>query len=423
MPPRHGKSELVSAHYPAWVLGRWPDRKVGLASYQADFAASWGQRCRDTLSEFGPDLFGVGVARQYAARDDWKTCDREGRLQGGGMMTAGVGGALTGKGFDDFIIDDPVENDEQADSPRHRQKAKNWYRATAHTRLEPGGAIVAVSTRWNEDDLMGWLISEGWSGEEFVHVNLPAIAEADDPLGREPGEALWPERYDINALNKLREVLGAYWFGSLFQGRPTPLEGGMFRAQDFRNFTIERDGTNAVYVLNLPSGGTKRWKDSECKHHCALDVAVSTKQSADYTVAALFAITPHNETLVVDVWRDRVEGPDIVPIVANLHAQWVPGFWVIERVAAQLTFVQEARRRGLPVVEGVADRDKETRAVPVGRRMRDGFIYFRQGARWRPQWDEELSQFPNGAHDDQADVLSYGDSYRAGGSRTRVRVL
>ena len=155
MPPRHGKSELCSRYTPAWYLGRFPDRRVILASYEADYAASWGRKARDLLEEHGRTMFGVGVRQDSHAANRWDLADHA-----GGMTTAGVGGAITGRGADLLIIDDPVKSVEEAESDTYRARTWDWWRGVALTRLEPGGAVILVMTRWHEDDLAGRILQE-----------------------------------------------------------------------------------------------------------------------------------------------------------------------------------------------------------------------------------------------------------------------
>lgn len=190
-PPRHGKSEFISRYLPAWYVARYPERRVILASYAAEFARSWGRKARALVEEFGPEWFGVEVSKEQHAAVDWELADH-----GGGMVTAGVGGPLTGRGAHLMIIDDPVKNDEEALSERTREHHWDWWQATASTRLEPGGVAIVMATRWHKDDLTGRLLraaSDG-EGEPVTRVCLPAIATDGDYLGRQPGEPLWPER-------------------------------------------------------------------------------------------------------------------------------------------------------------------------------------------------------------------------------------
>lgn len=220
MPPRHGKSTLSSNVFPAWFLGRWPDKRVILSSYEADFAATWGRKARGLLEEWGGPIFGVGLNPRSNAADRW---DLAGHA--GGMTTAGVGGPLTGKGADLFIIDDPVKNSEDAMSATKRAKAWDWYQSTALSRLEPGGAMVLIQTRWHVEDLAGLVLREAEdSGEKWEIVCMPAVATGEnDPLGRSVGEPLWPERWPLRELEQKKK--DPYWWECLYQQNPRP-EGG-----------------------------------------------------------------------------------------------------------------------------------------------------------------------------------------------------
>ncbi len=226
-PPRHGKSEFISKYLPAWYLGTFPDRRVILTSYEANYARSWGRKSRELLYQHGGEVFGVGVSKSQDSAIDWDIAEHT-----GGMQTAGVGGPITGKGADLLIIDDPIKNAEEAVSESIRDNHWDWWQSVANTRIEPGGCCIIIATRWHEDDLSGRLIkaSEDGSGMPVRRLRLPAIAEEDDPIGRQEGEALWPYRWPLvkhDRLGRLRDCLEAkrlstdlYWWLSLYQQRP-----------------------------------------------------------------------------------------------------------------------------------------------------------------------------------------------------------
>jgi hypothetical protein len=267
MPPRHGKSEFVSHWLPVWWLSLWAQQRVILASYEADFASTWGRAARNSI-EANPDLLprGSWLAGDSSAAHRWNTRD------GGGMTTAGVGGPITGKGADLFIVDDPYKGREDADSLIMRRRIWNWWQAVVATRLEPGGVVVLIQTRWHEDDLAGRLIADGWPA-----IRLPATADGLDPLGREweagdaldreLGEALWPDRYDLDALIAKRQEVGDYVYSALYQGLPTPTEGGgLWQREDhreaFRRWIDwgEPDGercANICVAVDPPGGRTE----------------------------------------------------------------------------------------------------------------------------------------------------------------------
>jgi predicted phage terminase large subunit-like protein len=220
MPPQHGKSMTVSQYLPAWYLGTHPDNRVIVTSYEADFAGQWGKKARDLLERYG-HVFGIRVSRKSSAVHRW---DLEGRE--GGMSTAGVGGPITGRGAHLLIVDDPIKNDEEARSPLHRQKQWDWWQSTAGTRLRPGGLMVVVQTRWHRDDLAGRILREArTNGQRWRELKLPALAEANDPLGRAIGEPLWPEVYSQEILERVRTSRTPYYWRAMYQQDPLA-EGG-----------------------------------------------------------------------------------------------------------------------------------------------------------------------------------------------------
>lgn len=390
MPPRHGKSELISKYFPAWYLGQYPDKRIILTSYEAEFAAGWGYKARNLLQEHG-HLFGVKVAQDSAARDRWDIAGHT-----GGMATSGVGGAITGKGCNILIIDDPVKNAEEANSLRYRDRAAEWYKSTAYTRLEPGGSVIIIQTRWHEDDLSGRLLRE--EPDKWTVINLPAIAEDNDPLGRNPGQALFPRRYNEEALHEIKTTLGAYWFNALYQQHPAPLEGSLFKREYFKY--CQFDG----HTINLHG---KNVSLGSCKVFQTCDPAVSTKASADFFVLMTWAVTQASDLILLDVLKTRMEGPDQITLFNQQYQRWKPAYQAVEAVGVGKTLYQLLLREGLPIRELKASADKVTRALPAAARMEANKIYFVEGAAWLYDLESELLAFPQGAHDDQVDCVSY----------------
>jgi hypothetical protein len=223
LPPRHGKSELVSHWTPTWFLDLQPERRVILASYAHELAASFGRRVRNTI-EAQPARLRVRVAEDSRAADRFTT------LHGGGLLAAGVGGGITGFGAHVLVLDDVVKDAEAAGSATQRAAVWQWYASVARPRLEPSGSIVVVGTRWHQDDLIGRLIAQqDAGGERWDTLILPALAEAHDPLGRPEGAALWPERYGADALAAIKQAVGSQAWASLYQQRPSPAEGGLLK--------------------------------------------------------------------------------------------------------------------------------------------------------------------------------------------------
>lgn len=210
LPPRHTKSMLVSEWCPLWFLEHWPRRHVILCSYQADIAEDFGRKCRNEARS-NPRV-GVELVEDSKSSSRWNT------PQGGGMITAGVGGAITGRGFHLGIIDDPLKNWKDAFSATIRRHQRDWFESTFYTRAEPGASMIVLNTRWHPKDLAGFLIDE--HKDPWEVISLPAVAEAGDPLGRQPGEALCPERYDEQALAQIRAGIGPAKWDALYQQKP-----------------------------------------------------------------------------------------------------------------------------------------------------------------------------------------------------------
>jgi predicted phage terminase large subunit-like protein len=398
MPPRHGKSELGSKYFPAWFLGRNPDLRVILTSYQAQFASEWGEKVRDILEDVGPEYFEMQVRSDHRGADDWNTTDP----LIGGMRTAGVQGAVTGRGAHLFIIDDPVKNDEEANSPRYREKTWDNYRSTAYTRLEPGGGIIITQTRWHEDDLMGMVLKHAAeTGEHWQLLHLPALSfgEDVDALRRPEGAPLWPARYDADALDRIRKTLGSYRWSALYQGQPQPADGGCFKRSWFRYWRA--DGPD-LFDLGGRHVGRKH-----CRVFLTVDLAFSLKKEADYTVVAAWAVTQKQELILLDLHRERLEGPEIIRSIRRMYHKHQAQYAGIEEVAAQALVIQAARKEGLTVRALRADKDKLSRAIPATVRMEAGQIYLPEGAPWLGELEHELLSFPKGSHDDQVDVLAY----------------
>lgn len=408
LPPQHGKSSLISLYFPAWYLGRHPDKYIILASYEATFAASWGGRARDILRDYGLELFGQTVDPKRQASDWWWLDKHQGY-----MLSSGVGGPITGKSASIAIIDDPIKNSEEANSALDREHKWEWLQSTLYTRLEQDGAIILVNTRWHQGDLAGRLLEEmAKGGEQWDVLSLPAIAEDNDPLGRTPGEPLWPEKKGIEFLESQRRVLGPYAWSAMYQQQPTPTTGGMFKRDWFRYYTTDD------MVYHLPTGDIEI---NKCRRFITGDLAQSERQSADYTVLMSWAQTPKDDLLLVDVVRVRLEdelmaiveqGADLnetglLKLLWNKWKDFKPGWIGIEKNAIKARIIEYAKRRGLPIRDLIADKDKVTRAQSAIAKMSVGSVYFLQGANWLQELEAELISFPYGRHDDQVDCISY----------------
>ena len=406
MPPRHGKSERVSKKFPAWHLGRNPDDEIILASYSIDLARDHSRIARDTL-EKNMDVFGVALDSDRKSAESWGI---EGHR--GGLNAAGVGGPITGRGARIGIIDDPFKNAEEAASEVIREKVWQWYQSTFYTRLTPDGRIIIVMTRWHEDDLVGRLLRKEreeiengtHTGERWTVINLPAIAEENDYLGREPGEALWPEfGFDLKRLEEIKKEIGSYFFNALYQQRPSAADGGMFRRSYFRYFREEK----GFFVLQKDDG-VRRVPIALCRWFQTIDTALKTKTTNDYTVIATWCVTPDKDLLLYDVFRERLEVPEQWPAVQRMRQRFPQiVFQAVEDKASGTGLIQTAKRAGKPLRILKADTDKVARAVRISVMYENGMVYHKENAPWLDDYENELLQFPNGAHDDQVDVASY----------------
>lgn len=396
-PPRHGKSELCSHYFPAWYLGAFPDNRVMLASYEATFAASWGRKVRNTLEEHGNRLFGVTIDPGSSAAHSWAI---EGRR--GGMETAGVGGALTGKGANLLIIDDPVKNMKEAQSETIRRTHWEWYKSTFRTRLEPGGIVLLIGTRWHEDDLLGRVVEEmeeDPNADKFLIVRLPAIAEEPsedypepDPLGRAPGEPLFPERYPVESLEPHKS--NAYTWGSLFQQRPAPEEGGVFEKGWFEVVPYP----NHIRMKKV----IRRW-----------DVAATDPKAGedpDWAVGLKLGLGEDGNYYILDVIRVRMSPGKLNKLFKDVCRQ--DGVTVRQRMeqepgsAGKIAIWHLARGpfRGYAFRGVRSTGPKEARADTVSSAAENGMIKVVK-AKWNKDFFYEVTRFPNAAHDDQVDAL------------------
>ena len=386
LPPRHGKSELISHWTPVWFLNEWPDLKVILASYEAKFAASWGRKARNSIQE-NEDKLGIHMSMDSSSTSTWEL------KEGGGMFTAGVNGPITGKGAHLLIIDDPIKNYAQAYSPVYREATDQWYQTTAFTRMEPGASVIIVMTRWHEDDLVGRLLKRDIPGEWDV-VNLPALAEpteeSPDLLNRKEGQALWPARYDCPALSAIAEAIGGISGGnwlSLYQQRPVKEGGNIFKEKWWQ------------YYKELPpielTG--QYW-----------DTAFKNKPTTDYSVC--ITLGRHKQGVVVlDVFRQKLEVPELLVHTRAQAASWKPNVLKVEDAASGTPLIQTLTRdTDLPILPIIPKGSKEARAKRVTGIIEAGRVALPEEAPWLSIFLQELTTFPAGVHDDIVDAFVEG---------------
>jgi predicted phage terminase large subunit-like protein len=393
MPPRHGKSMLASEFFPAWYLGRNPDHSVVTATYAQDLADDFGRKVKNQIEDhaFAEIFPGVGLADDSKSVKRFHIEENDVILEGGfehtlrqrgAFYAVGVGGPLTGRGAHLLLIDDPVKNREDADSEIIRKKTKDWYTSTAYTRLMPGGRVVIIQTRWHEDDLSGWLRAEH-DHEEWEVLNLPAVSR--------DGKALWPEQYDIAALNRIRLAIGSRDWSALYQQEPTPDEGNYFKAEWLRPYDKAPDrATLRIY------GGS--------------DYAV-TADGGDYTVHVVVGLDPEGRMYLLDLWRKQAASDAWVEAFCDLVIEHKPIGWAEEQgqikagVGPYLDRRQRERKAYCSREAFPTRGDKAVRAQSIRGRMALEGLYVPINAPWYPALRSELLSFPAGKHDDQVDAL------------------
>jgi phage terminase large subunit-like protein len=443
MPPQHGKTRITSRTWPVYHLGQNPDHHFMCVSYEAKFAESHGRAARYMMEAHGAELYGKEVDPERHASRDWGLLGHA-----GGMRSVGIGGAVAGNPATILDVDDPVKSHIEANSKGIRDGLFDWYRSSAYTRLAPSAAVLVVMTRWHEDDLCGRLLArEGRieDGGKWEVVRLPAIADHDpskgetDPLGRAPGEALWPEVRPLSFLAEARESVGSYWFDGMYQQNPSRLGGSQFKAKWFRYFRREVVAGEEVYVLardtaSVDAGGVRleAIPARECWIFQTVDLATSVKTTADHTVISTWAVTPKGDLLLLDVRRDRIEGPDLQHAIRSAFEDWSPAFIGIESVAFQLSVVQAVLREGLPgKALDPGKENKASRAIHAATMLEGGKVFF-LGAQlgsdrrpdWLAAWENELLNFDpmkSDQDDDQVDTFGYAArSLSEGGPRITV---
>jgi len=388
MPPRHGKSELISRWTPVWYLKRWPHKRIILASYQQGFAADWGGVVKNTLIENETELK-LSLATDTRAKAQWQI-----KGYGGGMLATGVMGAITGRGGDLLLIDDPIKSQKEALSPTYRNSIIEWYKSTFRTRAQPDASIILLMTRWHEDDLAGWLLEEAANPESDVPsdpwrvINLPAIAESNDPLDRAEGEALWPEMYPLDSLFRIKQAVGSYWWSAEYQGFPRPEGGGIIKEEWFGYFDYTPQTSKYRNVIQV-------W-----------DTAYEQGSEASRSACITLAEGEHLD--VLDVWAGRPAFPDLCRMVKSKYEQYQPARVFVEAKASGKSLIQQLRvDTTIPLIPITDNDDKATRLHSVSGMVESGKVRLKARASWLGEFLHEVCGFPAVEHDDITDTFSH----------------
>ncbi len=384
VPPRHGKSVFISDWLPTWFIDRWPEKRVILSTYEANFAMSWGRKVRNHFRDDPRTT--ARLAEDATSAAYWST------TKGGGMVTAGVGGPITGKGGDLIIVDDPHKNWAEAHSSTAIKMVHEWFDSTLYTRLEPGGTIVILHTRWAEDDLIGYTLTEK-ADDGWYHIRMPALAEEDDVLGRQIGEALCPERYDEKALSRIKTALGETMWAALFQQRPAPMEGTTF-LRDWWKFY--RTAPQCRFIL-------QSW-----------DTASKKNKRSAYTAGQTWGVT-ENGAVLLDRVRKKMEFPELRQTVESKWKAWRPNIVLIEDRDTGQALIQQLRTDTLmPIVAIYPDLDKDTRAQAISPMVEAGKVWLpaiTPETRWVDEFINTAATFPNCLYKDEIDAMSQALGY------------
>lgn len=373
LPPRHGKTELASRRYPPWNLGRNPHRQVIAASATESFATDVGREVRNIVKteEFAGIFPNVHLAPDSTAAGRWHT------NHGGIFAAVGVGSQILGKGADDFIIDDPFATMEDAQSEVQRKRVIEWYQGSVYNRLQPNGTITVINHRMHEEDLSGYLLErQNFGGDKWEVVELPAISP--------DGEALWPEAYPIEALERIRaNTLPRFW-SALFQQQPQPDEGTFFQRAWFPEW------------VTLP----------KLRIYGSSDYAV-TDGGGDWTVHRVWGVDADDNLYRLDGWRGQTPADQWIEAKLDLIAKHRPHAWfgeagVIQKAVEPMLLKRMRERRVHCRMEWVPSiHDKPTRARGFQARASMGSVFVEPGADL-----SEFLVFPAGKHDDEVDVAS-----------------
>lgn len=396
MPPRHGKSELASVHFPAWYLGRNPKHEIISCSYSGSLAMGFSRKVRGIIRDPSYEtVFKTRLDKDNQNAEGWMT------QSGGGFAPAGVGGPITGKGAHVLIIDDPVKNAEEAESQTTRENIKDWYSSTAYTRLAPGGGVLVIQTRWHDDDLSGWLerVAAEGEGDKWQIIRYPAVAEEDEKYRRK-GDPLHEARYPLAALERIKKAVGPRVWQALYQQNPVAEDGEYFRKDMFRWY----DGS-----------AEERHKLVPMRTYSAWDFAIGKGDRNDWTVGIVVGIDAEDNMHVLDMRRGRWDSFQIVENILDVHRRWKPETIGMEKGQLSMAIgpylnkrIREERLYDLHVKDlPTGRRDKEARARAIQGRMEQGRVQFPKDEPWVSTLQQEMLRFPNGVHDDCVDALAW----------------
>lgn len=382
MPPRHGKSQLGSYLFPAYLMGKMPQSKLIVGSHTAELAQRFGRMIRNLVDdERYRELFpGTTLSADSKAAGRWSTS------QGGEAFFIGKGGAMTGRGGDVIILDD-ILDEQDAVSDTAMENTWEWYTSGPRQRLQPGGAIILINTRWKTDDVAGRLLKNQsqLKADQWEVLEFPAILPSNKPL--------WPEYWKLEELEKVKMSIGLQKWNAQWQQQPTNDDGAILKREWWRKWQYEEPPA-CEYIIQ------------------SYDTAYSKKETADYSVISTWGVfTPDADSgpnlILLGVRRGRWDFPELKRIALEEYRYWNPDNVLIEAKATGTPLQQELRRVGIPVTMYSpggrrSGTDKISRANAVAPLLESGMVWASEDD-WAQELIEECASFPNGSHDDQVD--------------------
>lgn len=398
-PPRSGKSELFSRRFPAWAFGQNPNLQIIAASYSTDLASRMNrdvQRIIDSEEYAGifqeTKLNSVNVATVSGkALRNSEIFEIVGHA--GAYRSAGVGAGITGMGADIGIIDDPVKDAKEANSQTIRDSVWDWYTTTFYTRLSPKSGILIGMTRWHEDDLAGRLLAEmNNDGDQWRVISFPAIAESDEEFRKE-GDALHPERYDIERLTKIKKAVGSQAWNALYQQRPSSKGGDVIKRAWFKRYSV------LPLMRRVIIAG---------------DTAQKVKQHNDFSVFIVAGIGIDGGLYIIDLIRGKWEAPELERKLEDIWNKYrashkAQSVYIEDKSSGTGLIQSIQRKRNIPIKGVQVDADKYTRVLGIQGFIESGYVFLPDGAEWVEDFLSECEKFTatdSHKHDDQVDTLT-----------------
>lgn len=401
IPPRHGKSQLVSIMYPAWFLGRNPNKKVMMVSHTTDLAVDFGRKVRNLIAtDAYKEIFStVSLASDSKSAGRWNT------NVGGEYYACGIGSALAGRGADLLLVDDPhSEQDVINGNFAVFEKAYEWFTFGARTRLMPGGRVAIIQTRWHLDDLTGRVtrdMGQNDRADQYEVVEFPAILEVSEKkkdkngkmraTGKKTQKPLWPEFFDMEALLRTKASMPVFQWNSQYQQQPTAEEAALVKREWWQRWKGEQPPYCEYIIMSL-------------------DAAAEKHNRADFTALTTWGVFLNEDTsayniILLNSIKERMEFPELKRLAMEEYDEWEPDSFIVEKKSAGTALYQEMRRMGLPVSEYTPHRgsgDKLARLNSVADIVASELVWMPE-TRWAEEVIEEIAGFPFMSHDDLVD--------------------